>query len=515
MHNIGCILRKIERTPIGLVAGTITFLAIIFIRNQLELLLEADHNITISLSTATVLADHVHVIMAWSYIYLMSVIVLATAGGCRWAGATRVSLCGFTLIWVPPLLDGAFGLSGAIIYQYRFDSFLSSFSSLFLPWVEVGYVTPGVRVEVFLVMLATLAYVGLCSVRRYAWWRAVLSAFLVYCAIFSMGYLPALVRLLSGNSHFELLQQSVLGVTATTAPVLWYLPVLLPLAIVFMKNTQPRLWKVFTSCLRTERMLIYLLFALAGVLQGADRALIGSDWLNLYDITFVALALLCVAMAFIAMTALNDICDANIDALSNPSRPLTGDKTLLSEYWFVLAFGVLLSIGMSFTFGVSQPVLLVGMLSLGGLYSLPPLRLRSYLLLAPLTLTLIALVCYQFGMALIWNNSTPEQLNLPQLGGLALLFFIAVQFKDIKDEAGDRAHGVQTIATCLGARRAYWVLGTLLLVAFAGLIVTGELKWSAANVLAGLVFVLAFVIFKKSEWVICSLVGCLALLLLN
>ncbi|GGW76224.1 UbiA family prenyltransferase [Alteromonas halophila] len=515
MHNIRCILRKIEGTRTGLVGGIITFLAIIFIRNQLELLLEADHNITISLSTATVLADHVHVIMAWSYIYLISVILLATAGGCSWAGSARVSLCGFTLIWVPPLLDGAFGLSGAIIYQYQFDSFLSSFSSLFLPWVEVGYVTPGVRIEVFLVMLATITYVGLCSDRRYAWWRAVLSAFLVYCAIFSMGYLPALVSWLSGNSHIELLQQSALGVSVTTAPVLWYLPVLLPLGIVFIKKTQPRLWRVFTSCLRIERMLIYLLFAFAGILQAADNALIGNEWLNIYDIIFVTLALLCVAIAFIAMTALNDICDAKIDVLSNPSRPLTCDKSLLPEYWFVLFFGGALSLGMSFTFGISQPVLLVGMLSLGGLYSLPPLRLRRFLLLAPLTLTLIALVCYLFGMALIWNNSTPEQLNLHQLGSLALLFFIAVQFKDIKDETGDRAHGVQTVATCLGARRAYWLLGILLFVVFTALIVAGELRWSAANILAGLMFVLAFVIFRKSEWVICSLVGCLALLLLN
>ena len=115
------------------------------------------------------------------------------------------------------------------------------------------------------------------------------------------------------------------------------------------------------------------------------------------------------------------------------------------------------------------------MLSLGCLYSLPPLRLRSFLLLAPLTLTLIALVSYQFGMALIWNNSTPEQLDLPQISSWALLFFIGVQFKDIKDEDGDRANGVHTIATCLGARRAYWILGALLFVAFTTLIVAGKL----------------------------------------
>ncbi|NVK56602.1 MAG: UbiA family prenyltransferase [Alteromonadaceae bacterium] len=515
MQIIRRVLRQIESSPVGLVAGTATFLAIIFIRNQLELLLEADHDITISLSTATVLADHVHVIMAWSYIYVLSVIILALAGGCSWAGANRVSLCGFTLIWVPPLLDGAFGLSGAIIYQYRFDSFASSFSGLFLPWIDVGYVTPGVRVEVFLVMLATLFYVGLCSTRCYSWWRAAISALLVYCAIFSMGYLPALVRLLGGMSHPELLQQSVLGVTETTAPVLWYLPVLLPLYLFYISKTQPRLWRVLSSCLRIERMLIYLLFVFAGFLQGVRNALIGNDWLNLYDLTFVSLALLCVSIAFIAMTALNDICDTNIDALSNRSRPLSRDKSLLPEYWFVVAFGGLLSMGMSFTFGISQPVLLLGMLSLGCLYSLPPLRLRAFLILAPLTLTLIALVCYQFGMALIWNNSTPEQLNLPQLTSLALLFFIGVQFKDIKDEDGDRANSVCTIATCVGAQRAYWTLGVLLFSALIVVVLCDGISLSVSTVVAGGLFLMALAMFKNSEWVIYSLVGCLAFLLFS
>ncbi|GGP67618.1 hypothetical protein GCM10009347_36420 [Shewanella algicola] len=512
IHNF---LRKIESTPIGLMAGTATFLAIIFIRNQLELLLEQDHNITISLSTATVLADYIHVVMAWSYIYLMSVIILATVGRCSWVGANRVSLCGLMLIWVPPLLDGLFGHSGAIVYQYSFDSFFSSFTHLFLPWVDVNYVTLGVRVEIFLVMLATLLYVGMCSHSQLRWWRAGLCGFLIYCAIFTMGYLPAFISFLTGMSHSELLQQSVLGVTATNAPILWYLPMILILGMWHLAETQTRLWCVLKSCVRIERMLIYVLFTLAGVMQGIDNALLSGDWLNVYDILLLSLALLSVAIAFIAMTALNDIHDIQIDVLSNPSRPLVADPSLIDEYRCIAFVGSMIGIGVSFGYNISQPILLISMLSLGCLYSVPPFRLRRYLFVAPIVLTAIVMVCYLFGMAMVWNNSTPEQLNLPELCSLALLFFIACQFKDLKDVEGDRANGVATLAVYLGAQRTYWVLGTLLLIELAVLVSVGFLSLSAPSIMAGCLFLLTWIVFKNNEWLISALVVCLGILLLK
>ncbi len=515
MHFIHNFLRKIESTPIGLMAGMTTFLAIIFIRNQLELLLEQEHNITISLSTATVLADYIHVVMAWSYIYLISVIILATVGRCSWTGANRVSLCGFMLIWVPPLFDGLFGLSGAIVYQYNFDSFFSSFTTLFLPWIDVHYVTLGVRVEVFLVMLATILYVGGCSHARQRWWRAGLCAFLIYCGIFTMGYLPAFISFLSGMSHTELLQQSVFGVTATNAPILWYSPIILTLGMCYLAGTQARLWCVLKNCIRIERMLVYVLFTIAGVIQGSSNALIGGDWINVYDIIFLGLTLLSVAIAFIAMTALNDINDIQIDVLSNPLRPLVGDPSLLYEYQFIALAGSIISVGVSFGYNISQPILLIAMLSLGCLYSMPPLRLRRYLFVAPLILTAIVMVCYLFGMAIVWNNSTPEQLNLPELFSLALLFFIACQFKDLKDVEGDRSNGVSTLAVYWGGKRTYWWLGILLLIELLVLIGVGILSLSASTIIAACLFLVTWIAFKKSEWVIKALVVCLSILLLN
>ena len=217
------LLLKIEQTSIGTVAGITTFLAIIFIRNQLELLLEQDHNITISLDTAAVLTDYIHVVFAWSYVYLITVIVLATVGQRPWIGAARVALIGMTLIWVPPLVDGLTGNSGAIVYQYNFETFISSFCGLFLPWVDVAYVTLGVRIEVFLVMITTLLYVSLLqrgstTITR-ATVQALVCALMIYCGIFSMGYLPALISVISGLSHTQMLAKSVMGVSATSAPI--------------------------------------------------------------------------------------------------------------------------------------------------------------------------------------------------------------------------------------------------------------------------------------------------------
>jgi 4-hydroxybenzoate polyprenyltransferase len=513
MLAIKRILSPMENNSIGLHAGVLTFVAIIFLRNLLELFLESNHDITISLRAATVLADHVHVFMSWAYIYLASVLILASVGGCKWLSASRVSLFGFTLIWIPPIVDGILGTSGAIVYQHNFDTFFSSFYGLFLPWVEVTYVTLGVRIEVALVLFVSYVYVAFCSSKNRPWLRAMLSVVCIYVAIFAMGYLPALITQLTGQSHMQLIEQSLLGVNATNAPVLWYFPILLPLTLIFLANAHPRIWRIITSCVRIERLLIYVFFVLAGFHHATKSALISGDWLNWYDIMFVVVLMSCVILAFIAMTVLNDITDRKIDALTNSSRPLIQDPSLISEYKFVALTMSLLSIGISFSFPISQTMLLIGMLSLACIYSLPPLRLRRFLFIAPLNLCVILVTCYLFGTALIWNNSTWQHLDIPFLLSFVVLFFFACQFKDIKDLEGDKLHGVCTLTTLFGARAAYRFLGFSLLISFSVMLWIGSIPLSITSLVVASLFLSVWLFSKKSEKLIQCLSLCLGLIL--
>ena len=504
---------RIEQSPIGLTVGFLSFLAIICIRNLLELLLESTHNLTISLNLDVVLTDYVHVILAWSYIFLLTVVSLALIGGRSWQGACRIALIAFPLIWIPPLFDGLSGHSGAIIYQYNFDTLLHSFFGLFMPWIDVAYVTAGVRIEVFVVISFTIIYLLLVNEGNVRYLRAILSALMIYCAIFSMGYLPAIVSLLVGASHLELLSQSVLGVNPTQAPIFWYLPVIIPLLLLLIYKTNQSLWTVLTSCIRIDRLAIYVTLTFGGFFGATQTALIGTDWLNVYDVIYVATAILSIALAFISMTALNDVFDVNIDKVSNAHRPLIKQPSFVHYYKFIVTFGTLASLFLGLTFKVTQPALLISLLSLSLLYSMPPFRLRRFLFLAPLCLTCIGLGCFLFGTSLIWNNSTPEQLDIRHMLSIGLLFFVGCQFKDIKDIEGDRLAGVQTAATLFGASKAYFMLGATLILAFILSILLGFLPMSIQTVMAGIVFLIAWIKIKNSETLFYAML--LSLLLLS
>jgi 4-hydroxybenzoate polyprenyltransferase len=499
MTFLKTLVTRIEQTPIGLNAGFLSFLAIIFIRNQLELVFEQTHNLTLSLELNVVLTDHVHVVLAWSYVFLLSVVSLAIIGKRSWQASCRIALVAFPLIWIPPIFDGLSGNSGAIVYQYNFDTFISSFLGLFLPWVDVAYVTVGVRIEVFVVSAFTVIYLLLVNEGKSRYLRAILCALMIYCAIFSMGYLPAILGALVGASHIELLSQSVLGVNSTRAPILWYLPIVIPLlALLIYKVNQP-LWGVFTSCIRIDRLAIYAILAFGGFYSATQTALIGLDWLNTYDLIYLSAAILAIALAFIAMTALNDLCDTHIDQISNTHRPLIRQPNLVGEYKSLVALGVLASLSLCFLFKVTQPALLITLLSLSAMYSLPPFRLRRFLILAPLCLTIIGLACFIFGMAIVWNNSTPEQVNMTHVLSIGVLFFIASQFKDIKDIEGDRLSGVQTIATLLGPSKAYTILGIAIILAFMCTLFSGFIVVNAKTIVAGIVFLFAWLKLKNSE----------------
>lgn len=500
-----------ENRPVGLPAGLLTFFAIVFIRNQLELLLESDHLVAISLTTQTVLADYVHVLAAWAYIYLASVCVLATVGKRGWLPACRLSLIGLPLIWLPPLIDGLTGNSGAIIYQYDFAHFGSSFAGLFLPWIEVQYVTLGVRIEVFCVMLLSGTYIFCTASGKFRLLRAFFCALLIYLAIFSMGFLPACYAWVTGHSHQALLAFSVLGVTPTTAPTLWYLlPVSIMGGLVWCKTSAPHS-QVLLASLRLERMATYLLFFMAGFYAANHEALVGNDWLNPYDILFIALHLLSIGLAFVAMTALNDVCDTHIDGISNPQRLLVTTPALLPVYRCTFIFGSVLALGLSLVCTIVHPLLVLCMLSLGTIYSLPPLRLRRLIFIAPLNLTLIAATCYLAGMAVIWQNATAQHIMQTPFFLLLGLFFIGCQLKDIKDIDGDRTQGVVTLATLLGARLTYHLLCSALAGLFILGIVTHQVPLTIPVVVAGLIFVVAWASALNSERMIVGLSVCFLL----
>ncbi len=119
----------------------------------------------------------------------------------------------------------------------------------------------------------------------------------------------------------------------------------------------------------------------------------------------------------------------------------------------------------------AKPVLLllwvIG-ITLGCVYSAPPLRVKSRSWLAPVTLILV-LAIFPLLFAYLTFTSSFEPVFLLILGGLASTVYAVIVPTEIRDYFEDKAMGIETMTVRLGLVRAS-LLGILLL-SFGGILI--------------------------------------------
>jgi len=125
-------------------------------------------------------------------------------------------------------------------------------------------------------------------------------------------------------------------------------------------------------------------------------------------------------------------------------------KVLIIEFLITLALVVI------FMFDTVKPVLLfmwvVG-ISLGYLYSAPPLRIKAKSWLAPVTLILV-LAIFPVLFSYLTFTSTLNPIFLLALVGLALTVYGIIIPTEIRDYFGDKAMGIETMTVHLGLVKA-------------------------------------------------------------
>lgn len=474
-------------------------MAIVFIRYLLEALLENHHVLAPHLDLRLGLVDFMHVLVSWGVLYALLTLGLAWISGRGQAATNRVVLAAYPLICLPPLLDFALGQSGQIAYQHDFSEFVSSFFGLFNPAVSVSYVTPGVRVEVACAVLLAGGYGGHGQRGVQVVARGLAAAGWIYGVVFLLGFLPALWFAMLGGDQSAWLGRSVLRVSSTASALYWYLPLLAALAPIWLWRSWPGGWHAVVASLRPSRLLIYLAICNLAFYSAADLGLVGWDWLNPYDLAEVGTLNLALALAFVAMTMVNDVYDQEIDRVSNPKRPLL--RGLVTEADFRLMGWLCggLALGLAIVVDETAVYPLAATLALGWLYSAPPFRLRRFVGVAHLLLAAIAMSVYLYGASPILGNLGFQQIDQGQWAALGLLFFIGAHFKDIKDYEGDRRAGVSTLATWLGPIRAYWWIGGGVLILGAALIGLGVLKMGWATGSAFALFTLGWLLLRNAE----------------
>ena len=211
------------------------------------------------------------------------------------------------------------------------------------------------------------------------------------------------------------------------------------------------------------------LYVLAAEAEGAQPA---------WDLAFTLLAGWCVNVFIVGV---NQITDVDIDRVNKPFLPLaSGDLSLGAARRIVVACAVV-PVALALTQGALETAAVLAGLAVGAAYSLPPLRLKRFPLLASLCITGVRAVVVNLGVALHFTGGgVPPGVWALTLFVVPFAFAIAV-LKDVPDLEGDRRFRISTFTVRLGGRRVLHIGLAALAVAYLGMAVLGPLLLADAQ----------------------------------
>jgi len=182
----------------------------------------------------------------------------------------------------------------------------------------------------------------------------------------------------------------------------------------------------------------------------------------------------------IYIVGLNQLEDVAIDKINKPHLPLaSGEFSQQQGQWIVGVTGALALLGASLlgpwvlaTVGIS--------LAIGTAYSLPPVRLKRFPLLAALCIFSVRGVVVNVGLFLHFSQIFSTQARVsPAIYALTLFivtFTVAIAiFKDVPDLEGDRKYQIATFALLLGKSAIFKIACAIIIACYLGAIGAGVL----------------------------------------
>jgi homogentisate phytyltransferase / homogentisate geranylgeranyltransferase len=180
----------------------------------------------------------------------------------------------------------------------------------------------------------------------------------------------------------------------------------------------------------------------------------------------------------LAIVGVNQITDVEIDRINKPHLPLAaGELSPAGAHWIVAAAAAV-PVVLALTQGAFETGAVLAALAVGAVYSVPPIRLKRFPLVAALCISGVRAAVVNLGMyghfALAFGGSLqiPDAVWALTLFVLPFSFAIAV-LKDVPDMEGDRRYRIATFTVRLGPRRAANLGLAALTLAYAGMAIGG------------------------------------------
>jgi len=180
---------------------------------------------------------------------------------------------------------------------------------------------------------------------------------------------------------------------------------------------------------------------------------------NLFDLFWTLVVGWCVNIFIVGINQLEDV---EIDRINKPFLPIAAGELTQAAGRMIVALAALLSLGIAVTQDAAELIAVTLGLAVGIAYSVPPLRLKRFPVLASLSIMFVRSVVVNLGVWLHFSHSFGGGPTIhPAVWALVAVtipfsFAIAI-LKDLPDVEGDRRYAIATFSVRLGAR---WVFAT-------------------------------------------------------
>ena len=452
LDKIEEVLRGVETSKIPFVYFILTFFFATTLRNFLEIFSSSGtiaFNLRGFLFNAVLHFDISYVCLALSLIVLF---YLATKE--RPEKISRVILPSFLILILAPILDLIISLGAGYKISYMFpgqhENLLLRFFTFFGPLDAFG-VTPGMRIEIALVLLGSFIYF---FIKKRSIIRSLFFSFLTYSLIFIYCAIPFVDKAIFnalGMIHTR---------SFTSLNNLFLLLIFILGAWLFYLHNK----KYLIEILKDARPLRLLHFELMLVL-GVALALLSARPTPLMQNTFFNPVFIVIAIVFAWLFSVvtNNLADYDIDRITNRTRPSVS-RAIPTEHYKQISW-IFFLLAIVYSLAVSFEALFLILLFIGNyfLYSMPPFRLKRVPLFSKLLISLNSLALVMLGYILIAGG-----LEIPiSIIAFFLIFFTAViNFIDIKDYKGDKKAGIRTLPTILGLRKSKIIIGLFFLITY-------------------------------------------------
>jgi homogentisate phytyltransferase/homogentisate geranylgeranyltransferase len=174
------------------------------------------------------------------------------------------------------------------------------------------------------------------------------------------------------------------------------------------------------------------------------------------------------------IVGLNQIQDIDIDRINKPDLPIASGEFSRQDGWWIISLAAIFAVVLASFGGLFLLGTLLLSLAIGTAYSLPPIRLKRFPLLASLCILTVRGAVVNLGLFLHYSEQLGLPLRVPGviwgLTAFVVVFSVVIAiFKDIPDLEGDRRYNIATFTVRLGQQRVFNLARWILTVCYLGL----------------------------------------------